>query len=61
MIVLNSLRDEGAGFGGDTNRIKIITKTDETDFPIKTKNEVAKDILDAIETRLSNNQANITF
>src|SRR5690606_6858732 len=61
MIVLNSLRDEGAGFGGDTNRIKIITKTDETDFPIKNKNEVAKDILDAIETRLSNNQANITF
>jgi len=61
MIVLNSLRDEGAGFGGDTNRIKIITKSDETDFPIKTKNEVAKDILDAIETRLSNNQANITF
>ncbi len=61
MIVLNSLRDEGAGFGGDTNRIKIITKTDETVFPIKTKNEVAKDILDAIKTRLSNNQANITF
>lgn len=55
MIVLNSLRDEGAGFGGDTNRIKIITKYEELDFPIKTKNEVAEDILDAIEMRLSNN------
>lgn len=55
MIVLNSLRDEGAGFGGDTNKIKIITKTEELGFPQKTKNEVAKDILDAIEMRLSNN------
>ncbi len=55
MIVLNSLRDEGAGFGGDTNKIKIITKTEELVFPQKTKNEVAKDILDAIEMRLSNN------
>lgn len=54
MIVLNSLRDEGAGFGGDTNKIKIITKTEELGFPQKTKKEVAKDILDAIEMRLSN-------
>ena len=44
-IVLNSLRDEGAGFKNDNNKITIIDRnlTQET-FPSKSKKEVAKDI-----------------
>lgn len=53
MIVLNSLRDEGAGFRKDTNRIKIFTATEKKEFELKSKAEVAKDILDFIEERLS--------
>ena len=52
MIVLNSLRDEGAGFKNDTNKIKIITEKDVTEFPLKSKNEVAKDILNFIEGQI---------
>ena len=49
MIVLNSLQDKGAGFGGDTNRITIIGKDNKPrKFELKTKTEVAKDIIDAI-------------
>lgn len=49
MIVLNSLRDPQAGFGTDTNKITIITaKGNAMDFPVKSKTEVAKDILHAI-------------
>lgn len=46
-IVLNSLRDKGAGFRHDTNKITIIRK-DLTShpFPLKDKTEVAKDIVD---------------
>lgn len=44
-IVLNSLNDAGAGFQKDTNKIKIIGPTEEIDFPLKSKKEVAKDIL----------------
>ncbi|PJJ64711.1 bifunctional phosphopantothenoylcysteine decarboxylase/phosphopantothenate--cysteine ligase CoaBC [Chryseobacterium geocarposphaerae] len=52
MIVLNSLRDEGAGFKNDTNKIKIFTKTEKTEFDLKSKDEVAKDIFDFIENQL---------
>ena len=52
MIVLNSLRDEGAGFKNDTNKIKIFTKTEKTEFDLKSKDEVAKDILDFVESQL---------
>jgi len=49
MIVLNSLLDKGAGFGGDTNRVSIIGKGNKvTRFELKSKNEVARDILDGI-------------
>ena len=44
-IVLNSLRDAGAGFGTDTNKITFITKEKQISFPLKSKEEVAKDIL----------------
>lgn len=52
MIVLNSLRDEGAGFKNDTNKIKIFTKTEKTEFNLKSKDEVAKDILNFVENQL---------
>lgn len=49
IIVLNSLRDEGAGFGKDTNRITIFDRRGgERDFGLKTKTEVAKDIVEFI-------------
>lgn len=50
MIVLNSLRDKGAGFGVATNKVSLIYADgrERTDFPLKTKTEVAADILDAI-------------
>lgn len=47
-IVLNSLRDEGAGFCHDTNKISIITADDCTDYPLKPKCEVAADIIDRL-------------
>lgn len=50
MIVLNSLRDEGAGFKADTNQIKIITTENVQEFPLKSKTEVARDILDTMES-----------
>ncbi|WP_312900544.1 bifunctional phosphopantothenoylcysteine decarboxylase/phosphopantothenate--cysteine ligase CoaBC [Chryseobacterium taichungense] len=52
MIVLNSLRDEGAGFKNETNKIKIFTPTEKKEFELKSKDEVAKDILDFVETQL---------
>lgn len=52
MIVLNSLRDEGAGFQKDTNKVKILTHSEQKEFSLKSKDEVAKDILDFLETQL---------
>lgn len=48
MIVLNSLRDKGAGFGTDTNKITVITRDSEKAFPLKSKADVAADIMDCI-------------
>uniref|UniRef100_UPI0037523CAC bifunctional phosphopantothenoylcysteine decarboxylase/phosphopantothenate--cysteine ligase CoaBC n=1 Tax=Emticicia sp. TaxID=1930953 RepID=UPI0037523CAC len=48
-IVLNSLQDSGAGFRYDTNKIKIIDRAGNvSDFELKTKKEVAQDILKTI-------------
>ncbi|MGZ3866831.1 MAG: phosphopantothenoylcysteine decarboxylase domain-containing protein, partial [Bacteroidia bacterium] len=45
-IVANSLADKGAGFGHDTNKVSIIDKKGKvTDFGLKSKEDVAKDIL----------------
>ncbi|WP_426481404.1 bifunctional phosphopantothenoylcysteine decarboxylase/phosphopantothenate--cysteine ligase CoaBC [Chryseobacterium sp. R2ACT005] len=52
MIVLNSLRDEGAGFKNDTNKIRIFTKTEKKEFDLKSKDDVAKDILNFVESQL---------
>lgn len=44
-IVLNSMRDEGAGFAGDYNKVTLIDKNNHTEtFDLKQKSEVAKDI-----------------
>jgi phosphopantothenoylcysteine decarboxylase/phosphopantothenate--cysteine ligase len=62
MIVLNSLRDEGAGFGGDTNRITIFSASRtgdyashtsncasrRVDYPLETKSRAAAHIVDGI-------------
>jgi len=49
MIVLNSLKDAGAGFGHDTNRIIIIDKdNNQQDYELKSKRDAAIDIVDNI-------------
>ncbi|TCI94863.1 bifunctional phosphopantothenoylcysteine decarboxylase/phosphopantothenate--cysteine ligase CoaBC [Tenacibaculum sp. M341] len=53
-IVLNSLRDKGAGFAVDTNKITIIDKSfNEKTFELKSKKEVAKDIINEVLERIS--------
>ena len=49
MIVLNSLNNKGAGFQHNTNKITIIDKANNiSDFELKDKSEVAKDVIDKI-------------
>ncbi|MDR0700072.1 MAG: bifunctional phosphopantothenoylcysteine decarboxylase/phosphopantothenate--cysteine ligase CoaBC [Tannerella sp.] len=49
MIVLNSLNDEGAGFGCDTNKVTLIDKYGkETALPLKSKTEIAGDIINCL-------------
>jgi phosphopantothenoylcysteine decarboxylase / phosphopantothenate---cysteine ligase len=54
LIVLNSLNDEGAGFGHDTNKVTIISSDDNkmTSYELKSKDEVAQDIVDEIVSLL---------
>ena len=52
-IVLNSLRDAGAGFRTDTNKISIIDATSVTPYPLKSKREVATDIVDQLAKRMA--------
>lgn len=47
-IVLNSLNDKGAGFRHDTNKITIISPTEEIPYPLKNKTEVAEDIINRL-------------
>ncbi len=51
-VVLNSLRDSGAGFGGDTNKVTFVAKTSSEELPLMSKAEVAERICDRIETLL---------
>ncbi len=55
MIVLNSLNDKGAGFGHDTNKVTIISSKDNkiSNYELKSKKKVAKDILDELQVILS--------
>ena len=52
LIVLNSLNDKGAGFGGSTNKVTFITDTEEViEHQLKSKTEVAKDLMQQIMTQ----------
>jgi phosphopantothenoylcysteine decarboxylase/phosphopantothenate--cysteine ligase len=53
-IILNSLNDAGAGFAHDTNKISVIdTNKKVTHFTLKSKDEVAQDILDIVLNKWS--------
>jgi len=52
MIVLNSLQDAGAGFSHDTNKITVIEKEAVTPFTLKSKTEVARDIVAFISEKI---------
>ena len=48
-VVMNSLRDHGAGFSTDTNKVTIFNRDGSSQaFPLKSKMQVAEDILDAV-------------
>ena len=47
-IILNSLRDSGAGFKCDTNKVTILSSRGQQDFPLKPKKEVAADIVNEL-------------
>ena len=48
-IVMNSLKNPGAGFSGDTNKVSYITREEEIiQFELKLKNQVAEDIFTQI-------------
>ena len=49
MIVLNSLRDKGAGFAVDTNKVTLIGTSSREELPLLSKAEVAERIADKIE------------
>ena len=48
-VVLNSLRDAGAGFRGDTNKVTLIDRSGREEYPLMSKQEVASVIVDKIE------------
>lgn len=52
LIILNSLQDDGAGFKHDTNKITIIEKDCATTFGLKSKAEVARDIVTFIAQKI---------
>jgi phosphopantothenoylcysteine decarboxylase/phosphopantothenate--cysteine ligase len=55
MIVLNSLRDSGAGFEHETNKVRFIDRAENIfTFNLKSKKEVALDIVDHIEKAKTN-------
>ena len=52
-IVLNSLRDAGAGVRGDTNKVTLIDRAGREELPLMSKREVAVRIVDKIESKLN--------
>ncbi len=48
-VVLNSLRDSGAGFGVDTNKVTFVSRGGHEELPLMAKSEVAVSITDKIE------------
>ncbi|HOQ12861.1 MAG TPA: phosphopantothenoylcysteine decarboxylase, partial [Spirochaetota bacterium] len=54
MICLNDVSQSGAGFNVDTNIMTIFTRSGEKfDLPIKSKNEIARDILERVSIELT--------
>ena len=53
MIVANNLKQEGAGFGTDTNIVTMITKEGITELPVLSKEQVADKLLDFIKERIN--------
>ena len=54
LIVLNSLNDPGAGFGGETNKVTLIDKNlVQTVYPLKSKANVAADIMTEIQNQIN--------
>lgn len=51
-IVLNSLQDKGAGFQYDTNKITIVDAVGQETYPLKSKSEVAEDIINKLSSIL---------
>jgi len=52
LIVLNSLRDAGAGFGHDTNLVRLISEKEEVAFPLASKDQIARNIVSYICNQL---------
>ena len=48
MIVANNLKDKGAGFGTDTNKVTFITKNESKQLPLMSKEEVGNEIFNEI-------------
>ena len=48
MIVANNVKQDGAGFGTDTNIVTLITKDNVVELPVMSKDEVAKQLMNAI-------------
>lgn len=54
MIVANNLKQQGAGFGTDTNIVTLITQEGSRELPIMSKDEVAKELIDTIQNIRTN-------
>ena len=52
LIAANNLREQGAGFGGTTNVLTLISAGDEISLPLMSKDEAAHRLLDVIVSRL---------
>ncbi len=57
MIAANSLRQAGAGFGGDTNVLTLITRGGQEELPLLSKEDAAHRLLDAILSERGNGEA----
>ena len=53
IIVANNLKEQGAGFGTDTNVVTLITKEGAKELPIQTKDEVSYEILNEIMNKMA--------
>jgi len=60
LIILNSLQDQGAGFGGDTNKTSFYFRNNKSrKFVLKSKQEVARDIIQAIREMIKIKNKNL--